>query len=34
VLQGPDPIPGGSYSANIADPAGNRLGVAGPRQPA
>ncbi|KAA0116311.1 VOC family protein [Methylobacterium sp. P1-11] len=34
VLQGPDPIPGGSYSAYIADPAGNRLGVAGPRQPA
>ncbi|GJE12779.1 Putative glyoxylase CFP32 [Methylobacterium longum] len=32
VLQGPDPIPGGSYSANIADPAGNRFGLAGPRQ--
>ncbi|MBX9934394.1 MAG: VOC family protein [Methylobacterium sp.] len=32
VLQGPDPIPGGSYSANIADPAGHRLGLAGPRQ--
>lgn len=32
VLQGPDPIPGGSFSANIADPAGNRLGLAGPRQ--
>jgi predicted enzyme related to lactoylglutathione lyase len=31
VLQGPDPIPGGSYSANVADPAGNRLGLAGPR---
>jgi predicted enzyme related to lactoylglutathione lyase len=31
VLQGPDPIPGGSYAANIADPAGNRLGLAGPR---
>lgn len=31
VLQGPDPIPGGSYSANIADPAGNRLGLAGQR---
>ncbi|MEE7451299.1 glyoxalase [Methylobacterium radiotolerans] len=31
VLQGPDPIPGGSYSANIADPAGHRLGLAGPR---
>ena len=34
VLQGPDPIPGGSYSANIADPTGNRLGLAGPRQAA
>ena len=32
VLQGPDPIPGGSHAANIADPAGNRLGVVGPRQ--
>ena len=32
VLQGPDPIPGGSYSANLADPAGNRLGLAGPRK--
>jgi uncharacterized protein len=34
VLQGPDPIPGGSYSANIADPAGARLGLAGPRRDA
>ena len=34
VLQGPDPIPGGSYSANLADPAGNRLGLAGPRKAA
>jgi uncharacterized protein len=34
VLQGPDPIPGGSYSATIADPAGNRLGLAGPRNAA
>ena len=32
VLRGPDPIPGGSYSAIIADPEGNRLGLAGPRQ--
>ena len=32
VLQGPDPIPGGGYAANIADPAGNRLGLAGPRR--
>lgn len=32
VLQGPDPIPGGSHSANIADLAGNRLGLAGPRR--
>ena len=32
VLQGPDPIPGGSYAANIADPAGHQLGLAGPRQ--
>jgi uncharacterized protein len=34
VLQGPDPIPGGSYSANITDPAGARLGLAGPRRSA
>lgn len=34
VLQGPDPIPGGSYSANVADPAGNRIGLAGPRRAA
>ncbi len=34
VLQGPDPIPGGSYSANVADPAGSRIGLAGPRQAA
>ncbi|MBP1179341.1 VOC family protein [Methylobacterium sp. PvR107] len=34
VLQGPDLIPGGSYLANIADPAGNRHGLAGPRQAA
>ena len=32
VLQGPDPIPSGSYSATVADPAGNRIGLAGPRQ--
>ncbi len=34
VLQGPDPIPGGSYSTNVADPAGNRIGLVGPRQAA
>jgi predicted enzyme related to lactoylglutathione lyase len=34
VLQGPDPIPGGSYSANVADPAGARIGLAGPRRAA
>jgi uncharacterized protein len=32
VLRGPDPIPGGSYAAHIADPAGNGLGLAGPRR--
>ena len=32
VLQGPDPIPGGSYSAKIADPLGNTLGLAGRRR--
>lgn len=31
VLQGPAPIPGGSFSAHVADPAGARLGLAGPR---
>lgn len=31
VLRGPDPIPGGRFSAHIADPAGTRLGLAGPR---
>jgi len=34
VLQGPDPIPGGSYSAKIADPAGAGLGLAGMRRDA
>jgi predicted enzyme related to lactoylglutathione lyase len=34
VLQGPDPIPGGSYSANVADPSGSWIGLAGPRQAA
>ncbi len=33
VLQGPDPIPGGDYSANLADPAGHAIGLVGPRRP-
>ncbi len=31
LLQGPDPIPGGDYSANLADPQGSRIGIVGPR---
>lgn len=31
VLQGPDQIPGGDYSANIADPHGSAVGIVGPR---
>lgn len=32
LLQGPDPIPGGDYSANLADPQGNQIGLVGPRK--
>lgn len=31
LVQGPDPIPGGDYSANLADPEGNQIGIVGPR---
>lgn len=31
VLQGPDQIPGGDYSLVVADPAGVRFGLVGPR---
>ncbi len=30
-VQGPDPIPGGDFSANITDPHGHGFGVVGPR---
>lgn len=32
VAQGPDPIPGGDYSANIVDPHGHPVGLVGPRK--
>ena len=32
VLQGPDPIPGGDYSANLKDAAGLQIGIVGPRR--
>ena len=31
LQQGPDPIPGGDYSAIIADPNGAQVGIVGPR---
>ena len=31
LMQGPDPIPGDSFSANIADAEGNQIGLVGPR---
>lgn len=31
TIQGPDPIPGGDYSANIVDNQGNQVGLVGPR---
>lgn len=31
MLQGPDPIPGGDHSLIVADPAGVRFGLVGPR---
>ncbi len=32
LIQGPDPIPGGDYSANIVDPHGHQVGIVGPRK--
>lgn len=32
LLQGPNPIPGGSFSANLADAQGHQIGIAGPRK--
>ena len=32
LLQGPDEIPGGDYSANLADPQGHQIGLVGPRE--
>ena len=32
LIQGPDPIPGGDYSANLTDAEGNQIGVVGPRK--
>lgn len=32
LLQGPDQIPGGDYSANIRDPHGAQIGLVGPRK--
>lgn len=32
LLQGPDEIPGGAFSANIADPHGLSVGIVGPRK--
>ncbi|MCP3734681.1 VOC family protein [Sphingomonas sp. RP10(2022)] len=32
LIQGPDQIPGGDYSANIVDPAGHQIGLVGPRK--
>ncbi|KQU47416.1 glyoxalase [Sphingomonas sp. Leaf339] len=34
LIQGPDPIPGGDYSANITDPHGSQLGLVGSRKAA
>ena len=34
VIQGPDEIPGGDYSANILDPDGSQIGLVGPRRSA
>lgn len=31
LIQGPDEIPGGSFSANVADPQGSQIGLVGPR---
>ena len=32
LLQGPDPIPGGDYSANVSDAHGCQIGLVGPRK--
>ena len=32
LIQGPDPIPGGDYSANIVDGQGHQVGIVGPRK--
>lgn len=32
LIQGPDQIPGGDYSANLVDPEGNQIGLVGPRK--
>lgn len=32
LIQGPDQIPGGDYSANLTDPEGNSIGLVGPRK--
>lgn len=32
LIQGPDPIPGGDYSANILDCHGHQVGIVGPRK--
>lgn len=32
LMQGPDPIPGGDYSANVADAHGFQIGLVGPRK--
>lgn len=34
LLQGPDPIPGGAFSANLADPQGHAFGLVGQRRSA
>jgi predicted enzyme related to lactoylglutathione lyase len=34
LVQGPDPIPGGDYSANICDRDGHQIGLVGPRRAA
>ncbi|KQT34827.1 glyoxalase [Sphingomonas sp. Leaf412] len=34
LMQGPDQIPGGDYSANITDVAGHQIGIVGPRKEA
>lgn len=33
LIYGPDPIPGGDYSASLLDPHGSQIGIVGPRRP-